>query len=242
MARKKAQSLPPGVLSRTAGFKIEDARYRYEEEFEVPSGRRDAWIEEDLPDGWIAAYRLTADERGLMVIAEVRVFPKEPSALASDELEIEVLHEGEHQSAASQRALGSWSGEPKSVPAGGFRVATLRKMHPAKARTYAFTRSRAIPLPDSFDQLSVKPDKGKRLPRNDRRLAEVAVLYSGACAAGSTSPHDDLAPRLKYSSDYIRCTLVPEARRRGFLTEAPGRGRAGGEATAKALALVARPD
>ena len=49
----------------------------------------DVWIEQSLVDtsgGWILASRVIANDRGLPVIAEIRVFPDEPTRWVSDPL------------------------------------------------------------------------------------------------------------------------------------------------------------
>ena len=87
------------------------------------------------------------------------------------------------------------------------------------------------------------PRRPGRKGHDDRFLAQVASVYVGALAAGSRRPIADAAERLRevgqhYSNARVR-DLVFMARERGFLTGPPGPGRAGGELTPKAKAILA---
>ena len=66
---------------------------------------------------------------------------------------------------------------------------------------------------------------------------EYAAEYAGLVADGVVHPVAVLAERRNYSRQTVSNALH-EARRRGLLTEPPGRGRAGGQLTAKALEML----
>jgi hypothetical protein len=67
--------------------------------------------------------------------------------------------------------------------------------------------------------------------------AELAAAYVELIGEGVEHPVTVLAKRLEYDSKTISNALL-EARRRGLLTRPPMPGRAGGELTPKALALL----
>ena len=79
---------------------------------------------------------------------------------------------------------------------------------------------------------------GRRQP--DEFYAEVAAAYVAALDGGSRSPVRDLASVRGYSTSMVN-NWIYEARQRGLLTEAPP-GRAGGELTEQARALLAQED
>lgn len=72
----------------------------------------------------------------------------------------------------------------------------------------------------------------------DEFYAAVAAAYVQALEAGSRSPARDIADARSYSRSMVN-NWIHEARRRDLLTEAPP-GRAGGELTERARALLAQ--
>ncbi len=70
----------------------------------------------------------------------------------------------------------------------------------------------------------------------DAYYADLAAAYVELCEGGSNNPNVELGNTLHLSSQTIT-NQVGEARRRGMLTRA-GPGRAGGELTPKAIALL----
>jgi hypothetical protein len=67
-----------------------------------------------------------------------------------------------------------------------------------------------------------------------------AIRYADKTRAGVRNPHAALAVEHPgFSTNYIRDTVTDARRRYQLLTDA-GQGRAGGELTAKALALIAK--
>jgi hypothetical protein len=118
-----------------------------------------------------------------------------------------------------------------------------------------------LPLAQAFDDLPervgerireierfVYLDELRRTPRPGRRgreslfYADVAAAYTEACRRGSHHPVRDLAEVGPYDEEQLRNALK-KARQRGLLTDPPP-GRAGGELTRRAFALLAaaRPE
>ena len=89
-----------------------------------------------------------------------------------------------------------------------------------------------------FDALSKPPPSVTGRPRlQDAELAKVAVLYSRHIERASTRPVEDTATQLNLSRAVV-ADRIRRARQEGFLTEAPGKGIAGGMATPKAHELL----
>src|SRR5687768_151187 len=126
----------PGVeiASRVVAIDPDYAAFRdlaADTEWQSRNGRRlstvqprDLWIEEPLSDyqGWTIASRVIADDRGVPVIAELRIFPM-PSAEEN-----------------GWRALGEWKAEvlgSKAAPAprGGVTSTMLRRAAAARLRS-----------------------------------------------------------------------------------------------------------
>jgi hypothetical protein len=84
--------------------------------------------------------------------------------------------------------------------------------------------------------LSTKSKPGRR-PRIDHYLTW-AERYAEKVAAGVRNPNATLAKESKEEPDFVRDT-ISRARLHGLLSRGPGRGRAGGTLTPKALALIA---
>lgn len=91
-----------------------------------------SWIENDIGDGWTAAYRI-AEEHGQPVIAEVRVFPTERNGARP----------------------GTWNADIDAaslvIPPGGLRTRKIREVSPEKA--LAQLRG---PLADSLENAAAR--------------------------------------------------------------------------------------
>lgn len=130
----------------------------------------------------------------------------------------------------------------RPVPPGGITARLLRRLHPANAQRFARSElaERAEPRDPLADavalhgyraaDLQAQPGPG-RPRRPDRFCAEIAAEYTKALDTGSTKPIEDTAELMHYSPAYVR-DVISKARRRGLLTRT-GRGRAGGQLTAK---------
>ena len=186
----------------------------------------ETWVESPLGADWIAAYRIVADH-GVPVIGEVRIFP----------------NEDEHPKA------GSWSGEYVArpvVPSGGLtrRVLDQIKLTEPMSKAGEFMeRIRAFAAPQ-LERRGLATTKARRRRgrkgHGDLFYAQVARDYVAAVEAGSSSPATDVARRRRLGANgpaRIR-DLLHEARRRGFLTPAPVRGRRGGDLTPQGRAIL----
>lgn len=194
---------------------------------------REAWVEDHLDDGWIAAYRLIL--RGSRpLVAEIRLFPEDDRA---------------------ERVPGQWTEEASDVPPEGIPGRALRDLRltvplnlfseflrrierdPAMAKQ--ILGAHGIPLGSTM----VKRRPGRAGRADDFYLA-FAVAYVARLAKGSRRPVQDLAERppkaikgyvsssSKASAATVR-DIIHEARERGLLTRSPD-GRPGGELTPKA--------
>jgi hypothetical protein len=239
--------------------------HSYRENWNPDRKLHHVWVEEDLGEDWVAAYRITAQD-GRPVVAEVRVFPRpphwEPRPVPDPD---EVWW-----------PPGVWEAEIKgtgaAVPPGGIPTTILREIrlgpvyeflaseisaqgHRQRAAhleeqgltEYAETAREAAELwARRTTEMGFTKDfvrhPGRR-GRDDLFYAGLAARYVGLLAAGSQAPIRDLARELRdaghnFSDEYVR-QLINNARgRRDLLTEAPP-GKAGGELTPKARRLLA---
>lgn len=187
---------------------------------------KEAWVETPLGPGWIAAYRLVP-QRGMPVVAELRIFPAE---------------------SGRPRQPGRWSGEflgvAARVPPGGLTTRLLRTVRVGGYRRFAgrvvretrakwpeFGADELGPLREPKDQ----PRRGR--PSRPRAFfAEIARDYVRSIEAGSHRPVADVARRRRLASGQVRDALH-RARLLGLL-ERGGRGRYGGALTEGARALL----
>lgn len=195
-------------------------------------GVSDCWLEVDLGN-WRAAYRLMP-HRGELVIAELRLFPRDSFPM---------------------RDVGQWSATflgmkawdrlpPESTVANGITARLLRHVPLGADLTYATDVTEALRKRANRSLLAdlglpeQRPEsrgRGGRRGRPDLFYARLAREYVGRCGV-SRSPVADLAARHKLNDSIVR-DMVHAARERGFLT--PGRpGYRGGQLTVKAEQLL----
>lgn len=195
------------------------------------------WLEVPLAgeaDGWIAAYRLTANKNGLPVAAELRVFP---------------AHRG-------REGGGQWSGSAKHVPPRGIgsdAIAAARPVNTHFRENWALIDRhwrQTYGRPATTVRRRAEPTGVARHPgrpghpdfvwaRWSQRYVEacgldskpIQRLASEQIAAGRTER--DLGDESRYISGVIK-----RCRETGFLTEPPRPGSAGGELTPKAKAAL----
>ncbi len=191
----------------------------------------EAWVEEPLPGGWIAAFRILPDPDGSPTVAELRVFP-------------------DH----ARRSAGRWAPEHpmvnarEHVPRGGLTSRLLREIKVPGAVLFTqrlmdeYAKGWAALGADAVSELfephgltDEGPKRG-RPPLSDLELARAARIYERAVKDGQ--PIDRVREELGVSEDTAR-KRVGMARKRGLLTEAPP-GRPGGRLTPKAKALLDR--
>jgi hypothetical protein len=147
-----------------------------------------------------------------------------------------------------KRRKGSSYEEP-DVPADGLTARTVRNglsfmlaLDGARFRGQFDLRQSGVPRREgSFftDEALNAPQRVGRRGRPDRHYAALAKAYVDAVESGAAAPVDAVARRVgkNWSHDRVRDALH-RARQRGLLTKPP-RGRAGGQLTDKALALLA---
>jgi hypothetical protein len=184
---------------------------------------QDVWYEEQLGPDWVAAYRLSFQDKGSrLVIGELRIFPsagpREPF---------------------SGRWLGDVLGSDAPVPTGGltarlYRTLKLRGFVPFLSSLFQHAQ---LPLRFAPPPVVTRTRRGRK-PKPDVFYARVAVLYERAYMGGKTYPTSEVARTLKLTPGAAR-SAVAGARRRGFLTPTE-RGRASGRASADARQLAGR--
>jgi hypothetical protein len=192
-------------------------------------------VEESLDDQWTGVYRFEAGARGDVVLAEIRIVPSPRSE--------------SHRRRLKKYLRPPPREERPTPPAEDLTARVLRRLTPGGMRNFArdaLLRSfgkEQLSKWRGFETAALEaPRRPGRKGHDDRFLAQVASVYVGALAAGSRRPIADTAERLRevgqhYSNARVR-DLVFMARERGFLTGPPGPGRAGGELTAKAKAVL----
>lgn len=183
------------------------------------------WVQQEIGQ-WVLAYRLIEDTAGQPVVAEARVFPRDPAAPRP----------------------GYWSGVREVVPQGGVPSSALRSLsvtEPVKAGIEQWRRlGRTMMLEAGFVKVAQEAPNSASTSRQGHSagfLTEVAERYVAICNAGVRSPYEVLRQRLAaenihYATDTVK-DFVKAARREGLLTpSAPG--RAGGALTEKAMGLL----
>lgn len=189
----------------------------------------EAWLEVELDDGWIAAYRLVA-QGGQPVIGEIRVYPNEKAP----------------------RDAGRWSadhlGTKAPVPFGGIPARILRQLRVREhlalldeivERQHERQSFRLNLIDHGLEQ--VAKEAGRR-GRSDHFYAEIASAY--VAFTGERDPIRQLCKKLAkekalhFAESTVR-DFVNQARDRGLLSRSP-KGRPGGELTPKALELLGR--
>jgi hypothetical protein len=180
-----------------------------------PAPERAAWVEKPLRDGWVAQYRLVPVD-GAPVVAEVRVlFRDSARPLPTSGLARLLKHEVTVGAVLTQSRKLFKQLHTRLGDAIWDRVTGLGK--------FGFTAS------------SLRP--GKR-GHADTFFAPLAIEYGTLHAQGVKNPTTVLAEKYGVPLPTMR-GWIGQCRKRGLLTEVAGKsGRAGGEATPRALALA----
>ena len=190
------------------------------------------WEEFPLGDRWIAACRIRAQD-GQPVVAELRVFPSEPSRPVCG---------------------GRWSaevrGDQAEVPPGGLTARLLREVrigehvrHFTKSLQGSLQTWRSPPIASGQPApWGWPPERGGFVPpavRNIHRLgrkgrpdlfyAKLARQYVTRLRSGSARPVKEIATAQSLPQERVR-DMIHEARKRGLLTRFE-QGRPGGELT-----------
>lgn len=190
-------------------------------------------VELPIDKRWTSALRLALQD-GHLVVAEVRVFPNEPS----------------------RRAAGLWSyeelGAAAKVPRGGLTTGLLRKVKLGSYVRYARRTLEALTkrLAEYLEHAPAgtgaefyralaspaAPPARRRRGRPDRFYARLAAGYLRAWEHGSRRPVAELADQHGVPQPQMR-DMLHEARERGLLTKGDP-GKSGGALTAPARALL----
>lgn len=196
------------------------------------------WLETPLVGGWMSAARLVV-QGGLLVVAELRIFPLEP-ALAS-------------------RPAGMWSaellGDAAPAPSGGLSVKTVRRVRLGDYRRYTTRilgqlqdKYRSAPAREALGrafgpvmttQPLARPRRERPGARPDTFYAGLARQYERATARGSRQPVVDLAKRHGVKPSQMR-DMIREARERGLLSFF-AHGRPGGVVTDRGREVLKQP-
>jgi hypothetical protein len=180
-----------------------------------------------IETGWMARYHF-ALQNGRLVVAALNIQAKDPDKIPTGGLTARLLRQvraGDHVRHTRKlfQLLPGWT--RGWTPMEQVLAATLGADPPEPA------------TPRRSSQ-AASPRRVGRRPISDDTLLRVAVPYADAVAKGSRSPVADVATRLKETRERVT-HLVHLARlpRHGLLT--PGvQGRAGGDLTDRARALV----
>lgn len=235
------------VSATRASFRwVEERPWTFDLEGELV---RQGWLEVQIADDWVAAYRIFTRE-GRALPAELRIFPGRISDLEGDE--------ANPPRTPKRPWMGRWEaeriGDRASVPLPGVTATLIRNVHVGEHLELVLRAGRNLgkALPPGLYHHLVGPfglrelhrqavQRTGRRGRPDEYYARVAVLYVAALEVNRRRAIQVLAEWIRMTPQTLR-DLVDRARRRGLLTPSPGRGIPGGELTEKALALfAARP-
>jgi hypothetical protein len=196
-----------------------------------------AWLEVAISDDWMSAARLAMQD-GQVVVAEMRVFPRERAPGASP-------------------LAGEWSAEvlgalAPSPPRGGITKDLLRRVpmgqgaqhfrellraYQGKAGSMGWLAQemfeRSFPGAGAVPERP-RPERGTGRP--DWFFAQLAADYCTAIERGSRRPVAELAARRRFPVARIR-SMLHEARVRGLLTR-NRRGVFGGALTSRAQEIL----
>lgn len=91
--------------------------------------------------------------------------------------------------------------------------------------------------PAQFSDNTTRSRRG-RPPFSDEFLAWAALIYAQAVESGDPSPVKTVTEKLDDPEPRRVAQVIQKARERGFLTQAPAKGIAGGELTEKAIEVL----
>lgn len=208
------------------------------------------WVMLPLDEDWDSCVRFEPQD-GHPVVAEVRVLPRAdtPGVLS---------HHDPHADRWVQATMGQTPDVP--TPVGGLTARTLRRLKLGQALEAAYAQlenmidrkgERGLANPERVTEAFTKAAVSRpRLPgrtgRDDTYYVAVAAAYVSAIGHGSRQPVVDAAKELSitwggdYEPTYVR-DLLHVARQRELLTRPP-KGRAGGQLTDKARAILQREE
>lgn len=206
------------------------------------------WVRRPLGDAWVTYVRFE-EQGGHPVVAELRVLPR---------VDTPGLRFSEDAAAQRQWLDVTGSAPDGAAPEGGLTTRALRGIHLGRALEQAYVgladaagrderRPDWLRLPMNYaDEAIGAPRRPGRRGREDIFYAQVAAAYVDAVRQDRGRAVVVTAQTLSerwggtYEPTYVR-DLLTVARRRELLTPPP-KGRAGGDLTDKARALLQRGD
>lgn len=212
----------------------------------------DLWVEQVLAGEWIVAGRLVPDDRGVPVVAELRIFPCEARR--------------------AHRFLGRWGAEllgvnAPGVPRGGLRATFVRRRVAGQVTRYERFATEAIGTlqraastipnatlrehsaqlrasgfdvkPNMIPTTATAPRRGAGRPETPAlTYARMAEAYGAAWTAG-LHPIPELLRQGFAKTSTAAKSMIARARKKGFLSESAGNGKTSGRATDKARDTIA---
>ena len=194
------------------------------------------WLEVPIDPHWLAASRLAVQD-GHLVVAEVRLFPRETGG---------------------RRVPGRWRGvvlgTRAPVPRGGLTARTLRAVRLGEHLKHThevlawFQRKHGKVLFEAGHSLEAlgllppdqdRPRRARNAGQPDRFYATLATTYVQLVSRGVRHPIRTIARRRHIGSEKVR-DWIREARVRGLLTMGT-QGRAGGQLTPLARRVLKSP-
>jgi hypothetical protein len=201
--------------------------------WDIDDPKRSIFYLEVPSDDWTVVYGLMVQD-GKLVIAEIRLQPTDTPGMY-------VTRPGE------------WSSDITEVPPNGITARQLRHVRPGEVwdhmpfvlerlrtqvgedRFKSLFRSRGVP-DEIIENLSPRTTYAKAFDRLTR-LVHLAAAYVEEVQKGNKQPTRAVAERTGYSHNTV-LVYISEARKKGLLTPAPGRGRPGGSLTQLAEELL----
>jgi hypothetical protein len=204
------------------------------------------WIDDNNPDeamrGWCVALGFEQRDDGAVELVDLRLFSR--GTVTAIGRAIELPDRLRPPARLGEVRFSRTTGGTKShvegpPPPGGLSYRLLRRLRVGALEAAARRQMTEVPkvaaaLPKTW-AVDAARRPGSR-GRDDVHYAEVAAAYVAAFKAGSDRPVVDVAESLFVAPKTVSNKLF-RARERGLLTSPP-RGRAGGELTDKAKALL----
>jgi hypothetical protein len=203
------------------------------------------WIDDDNPNeamrGWCVALGFEQRHDGVVELVDLRLFSRGTVTAIGRAIKLSRTQPERFGDPRRTRTTVGTRSHVEGLPApwGGLSYRLLRRLkvgalEAAARRQMTEVPKIAVALPKSW-AVDAARRPGSR-GRDDVHYAEVAAAYVAAFKAGSDRPVVDVADSLYVAPKTVSNKLF-RARERGLLTSPP-RGRAGGELTGKAKALL----
>lgn len=186
------------------------------------------WATIDGYPNWLVRAEIAVVD-GAPCIADLRVHARNPS-----------------KKAGFQAAMPDWTPDDiPPAPPGGIPTRLLRAINAGGLLDLAQAQIRrarkyrpVLALPDLDHRLVAEPRRPGRKGYGIEHYLLWAQRYAEKIATGSRQPVAELAREYHEDAVWVRDTITDARRRHGLLTLSSGQGRAGGQLTLKALALM----